>query len=125
MCANEFNIPFAAEHGSGRAKKQKVDFAEWEEETPRMMDEVEEYCSSNFQLDESSEEKLLLFWEKQDCLFPRLQHLARRILCIPASGASESSFSTAGRVLEARRNRLNPGTVDAILFLHSAKKKAK
>ena len=47
--------------------------------------------------------------------------LARGVLCVPASSASsERAFSSAGRVLEARRNRLNPGTVDAILFLHSA-----
>lgn len=53
----------------------------------------------------------------------RLRALARRILCIPASSAaSECTFSSAGRVIEARRNPLNPGTVDSILFLHSARK---
>ncbi|XP_044069250.1 zinc finger protein 618-like [Siniperca chuatsi] len=114
-------------HDSGRAKKQKVDFTEWEDERPKLMDEVEEYCSTNF-LFEESEENLLSFWEKQDRSFPRLQHLARRILCIPATSAvSERSLSAAGcnSIIEARRNRLNPGTVDAILYLHSAKKKYK
>lgn len=110
-------------HDSRPAKKQKVDFTEWEDDTPQSMDEVEEYCSTIFQFEQSSEEDLLSFWEKQDRSFPKLQHLARRILCIPAtSAASERSFSAAGRIIEARRNRLNPGTVDAILFLHSAKK---
>ncbi|KAF1377848.1 hypothetical protein PFLUV_G00205000 [Perca fluviatilis] len=109
-------------HDSGRAKKQQVDFTEWEDETPSM-DEVEEYCATNVACEESSEDNLLSFWEKQDRSFPRLRRLARRILCIPAtSAASERSFSAAGRIMEARRNRLNPGTVDAILFLHSAKK---
>ena len=97
-------------------------FSEWEDETPAATDEVDDYCSTTFQLT-ASDENLLFFWEKQG-RFPRLQQLAKRFLCIPAtSAASERCFSAAGRVIEARRNRLNPGTVDAILYLHSAKKK--
>lgn len=37
------------------------------------------------------------------------------------TGTSASSEGT-GTVLEAHRNRLNPGTVDFVLFLHSEKK---
>lgn len=100
------------------------DFTEWEEESDTIiLDEVQKYCSTNFRIDGSAEENLLSFWEKQGQSFPRLQHLAKRILCIPAtSAASERSFSAAGRFIEARRSRLNPDTVDAILFLYSAKK---
>lgn len=112
-------------HFSGQARRLKVDFTEWEDDTLQPMDEVGEYCCTHYQFEKSSEEDLLSFWKKQQHSFPRLQHLARRILCIPASsGASERSLSAAGSITEARRNRLNPGTVDAILFLHNAKKKS-
>ncbi|XP_061746895.1 E3 SUMO-protein ligase ZBED1-like isoform X11 [Nerophis ophidion] len=105
-------------------KKKRIDFTEWEEDTSLLVDEVEDYSSTNFRLDRSAEEHLLSFWRQQGQSFPRLQHLAKRLLCIPATiAASERSFSAAGRILEARRSRLNPGTVDAILFLHSANKK--
>ena len=109
-------------------KKPRIDFTEWEEDTAGLIvDEVEGYSSTNFHIDAGSAEvNLLSFWEKQGQSFPRLQHLAKRILCVPAtSAASERSFSAAGRVIEARRSRLNPDTVDAILFLHGAKTHSK
>ena len=82
---------------------------------------MQRYLDSQFAWDGDD---LLGFWgaqEKQGS-FPMLTKVARMILCIPASSAaSERAFSSAGRVLEARRNRLNPETVDAILFLHSSR----
>lgn len=64
-----------------------------------MMDEVEENCSSNFQLDESSGKFAFVLGETRS-LIPTTA--APAILSIPAtSGASEHSFSAAGRVLEA------------------------
>ena len=108
------------------AKKKKVDFfSEWEDDTSTDRDEVDEYCGTTFQMTEELDcVNLLAFWEKQGRSFPLLQQLAKRIFSVPAtSAASERCFSAAGRIIEARRNRLNPGTVDAILFLHSAKKK--
>ena len=84
---------------------------------------MERYLAAHFTPDDCDEDRLLEFWERQAHTFPRLRALARRILCVPASSAaSECTFSSAGRVVEARRNRLNPETVDAILFLHSARK---
>ncbi len=56
------------------------------------------------------------------------RHESAKQLCIPfpaTSASSERTFSSAGRVLESRCNRLNPGTVDAILFLHSERKNTK
>ena len=52
--------------------------------------------------------------------FPMLAKLAHRELGKPASSApSERVFSKAGFVIQARRNRLAPSTVNNILFLHS------
>ncbi|XP_041839735.1 E3 SUMO-protein ligase ZBED1-like [Melanotaenia boesemani] len=110
---------------AGRAKRKMGDFSEWEDEgdAAEEKDEVHRYIDSQFFWDG---EDLLSFWESQSQpkAFPVLSKVARMILCIPATSASsERAFSSAGRVLESRRNRLNPGTVDAILFLHSAGKR--
>lgn len=110
---------------SQREKKPRVDFAEWADDAADvgLTNELERYRAAHFKLDDCDEDRLLEFWERQAPTFPRLRALARRILCVPASSAaSERTFSSAGRVIEARRNRLNPGTVDSILFLHSARK---
>ena len=99
---------------------------EWED-TPDLIepDELERYMKTHFSAEQCRDDgkALLKFWRNQSSTFPLLSMLARAVLCIPASSASsERAFSTAGRVLEARRNRLNPGTVDSILFLHSEAK---
>jgi hypothetical protein len=52
--------------------------------------------------------------------FPLLHRVAIGVLSVPASSASsERVFSTAGRVLEKRRNQLSSSSVDALLFMHS------
>lgn len=104
-----------------RAKRKREAFSEWEDEVEEDdKDEVQRYINSQFNFTTWDEDNLLSFWELHKSSFPLLAKVARMILCIPASSAaSERVFSSAGRVLEARRNRLNPGTVDAILFLHS------
>ena len=70
-----------------------------------------------------SEEKngLLDWWQKNQNTYPKLAHLARQIFCVPASSSSsERVFSAAGRIIEERRTRLKPDTVDSLLFLHAA-----
>ncbi|KAK1577904.1 hypothetical protein Q3G72_025896 [Acer saccharum] len=45
-----------------------------------------------------------------------MSEIARDILAIPVSTvASESSFSTGGRIVNAQRNRLLPSTLEAIM----------
>lgn len=101
-------------------------FAEWADDRCAdvgLENELERYRIAHFTLDDCDEDRLLAFWERQAPTFPRLRALARRILCVPASSAaSERTFSSAGHVIEARRNHLNPETVDSIPFLHSARK---
>lgn len=110
---------------SQREKRPRVDFAEWADDAADvgLTNELKRYLAAHFTLDDCDEDRLLEFWERQAPTFPRLRASARRILCVPASSAaSERTFSSAGRVIEASRNRLNPGTLDSILFLHSARK---
>lgn len=66
------------------------------------------------------DEDLLHWWYNHQYVFPNLAKLARQILNIPAtSTCSERNFSSAGRVMEARRTRLAPSKLDQLLFLHS------
>lgn len=97
-----FHLSFVGIADGAPTKKPRTDFTEWEEESVTIiLDEVQKYSSTNFRIDGSAEENLLSLWEKQGQSFPRLQHLAKRILCIPAtSAASERSFSAAGRVIK-------------------------
>lgn len=106
-------------------KRKRDEFTEWEDESEDVAerDEVQRYIEGQFFWDG---EDILTFWQSQSIAFPMLAKVSKMILCIPATSASsERTFSSAGRVLESRRNRLNPGTVDAILFLHSEHKNTK
>ena len=58
---------------------------------------------------------VLKCWSKQEDL-PKLAELSRFIFSIPASEAtSERLFSTSGRILEERRQNLDPENVDSII----------
>ena len=53
--------------------------------------------------------------------FPLLSKLARKILCIPATSApSERTFSTAGNIATAKRNRIAPELLEQIVFLNES-----
>ncbi|KAK9757915.1 hypothetical protein RND81_01G194600 [Saponaria officinalis] len=59
---------------------------------------------------------ILTWWKTNGSTYPILQMIARDILGIPASSvASESAFSTGGRVLSQHRSRLLPSTVEALM----------
>lgn len=120
-----FRLNFATYFLLGMSQKRRRLFAEWED-TPEELfeadDEVQRYVSNHF-TPEDCQKDILALWKDHQRDYPSLSVVAKAVLCIPATSASsERTFSSAGRVLEARRNRLNPGTVDSILFLHSAKK---
>lgn len=60
----------------------------------------------------------LQWWKDNQHRFPNIALLARKILAIPATSASsERLFSSAGLVITEKRNRLNPNTVESIIFL--------
>jgi hypothetical protein len=55
------------------------------------------------------------FWRRNQETFPLLSHLARRILCIPASSlACERLFSHAGGIVTKKRNRLSSERVHSM-----------
>ncbi|KAL5564723.1 hypothetical protein UlMin_027887 [Ulmus minor] len=58
-----------------------------------------------------------LFWWKQNSIkYPVLSLIARDVLAVPISTvASESAFSTGGRILDPYRSSLNPKTVNMLV----------
>ncbi|KAM0056897.1 putative HAT dimerization domain, ribonuclease H-like superfamily, hAT-like transposase, RNase-H [Helianthus debilis subsp. tardiflorus] len=59
---------------------------------------------------------ILKWWKVQQCRYPVLAKMARDILAIPVSTvASESAFSTGGRVLVSFRTSLTPRMVEALV----------
>ncbi|XP_057981182.1 zinc finger BED domain-containing protein RICESLEEPER 3-like [Malania oleifera] len=64
----------------------------------------------------SQEFDILGWWKINNPRFPILSQLARDVLAIPiATVASESAFSTGGRVLDSFRTSLTPKVVEALI----------
>ena len=67
---------------------------------------------------------ILLWWKQHDNVLPLLSKIAKRVLTIPASSAkSERVFSTGGNVVTAKRNRLAPKKVEALVLIKENKDK--
>ena len=63
---------------------------------------------------------LLMWWRCNSSKYPILSTLAKDILAVPVSTvASESSFSTGGRILDSFRTSLSPTTVEALICTQS------
>lgn len=61
---------------------------------------------------------ILSYWEGNKVRYPVLAQLAKDVLAVPISTvASESAFSTGGRVLDCFRSSLKPSTVEGIICL--------
>ena len=59
---------------------------------------------------------ILEFWKSRACHYPIMAAMARDILTVQASTvASESAFSFSGRVLNERRSRLNPQSLEVCI----------
>ncbi|GAU10851.1 hypothetical protein TSUD_424540, partial [Trifolium subterraneum] len=66
--------------------------------------------------EDSSNFNILNYWKVHSSRFPVLANIARDLLAIPVSTvASESAFSTGGRVLDEYRSRLSTRTVEALI----------
>lgn len=68
----------------------------------------------------SNEEEfdILSWWKTEGREYPILSRIARDVLAIPVSTvASESAFSTGGRVVDPHRSRLEPEIVEALICM--------
>ena len=61
---------------------------------------------------------VLSWWKKNSCKFPVLSELAKDVLAVQVSSvASESAFSTSGRILDPFRSCLTPYMIEALVCL--------
>ncbi|CAL1360735.1 unnamed protein product [Linum trigynum] len=65
---------------------------------------------------ESEDFDILMWWKVHSTKYPIIAKMARDVLAVPISTvASESTFSTSGRVLDPYRSSLSPKTVEALI----------
>jgi len=66
--------------------------------------------------EDSKKFDILAWWKGQSSRFPILSTLARDVLAIPISTvASESAFSTGGRILDDFRSSITPFMIEALV----------
>ncbi|KAJ1704209.1 hypothetical protein LUZ63_003988 [Rhynchospora breviuscula] len=79
--------------------------------------ELEDYLAA--ELDEASMDEefdILAWWRLKSPKYPILSQLTKDILAVPISTvASESAFSTSGRILSPARSSLNDESIEALL----------
>lgn len=77
--------------------------------------ELDHYLEDDV-LPRSNNFDILSWWKNHGVKYPNLRLIARDILAIPVSTvASESAFSTSGRLLSPHRSRLSSKTVEALM----------
>ena len=70
-------------------------------------------CDTVSQLDDSFD--ILRWWHEHKLTYPVLSIMAKDVLTVPVSTiSSESTFSMTGRIIEERRRRLKPETVEML-----------
>jgi hypothetical protein len=70
----------------------------------------------NLILDEDNKFDILKWWSENLKRFPSLSKLVKVLLMVPmTSVASESAFSTGGRVIDDHRTRLNEDIIEALI----------
>ncbi|KAL0413332.1 UNVERIFIED_CONTAM: Zinc finger BED domain-containing protein RICESLEEPER 1, partial [Sesamum radiatum] len=81
----------------------------------RVKSELEKYLSEDVEMHRDKFD-ILNWWKVNTLRFPILSKMARDVLAVPVSTvASESAFSTGGRVLDAFRSSLSPKIVQALI----------
>ncbi|GJZ12294.1 zinc finger BED domain-containing protein RICESLEEPER 2 [Tanacetum coccineum] len=103
-------------HGLNQHKKKKS------RGDPTMSSEYEQYLKTDFvsglQPKDFASYDVLGFWKSKENQFLVLSRMAMDILSVQASSvASESAFSTSGRLLTIRRTRLTPESLEMCMCL--------
>ncbi|WVZ56860.1 hypothetical protein U9M48_007332 [Paspalum notatum var. saurae] len=107
--------------GSGRmmktivAKRMKLNNGSSSSYNRGSRSELEKYLAEECE-DDTKKFDILAWWKGQSSRFPILSRLARDVLAIPISTvASESAFSTCGRIMDDFRTSLTPFMVEALV----------
>ena len=81
--------------------------------------ELDNYLKEKL-LPKDMELDLLLWWKTNGFKYPTLQRIGKDIFAVPISiVASESAFSTGGRLVTPHRSRLHPKTLEALMCAQS------
>ncbi|KAH7663375.1 Tam3-transposase (Ac family) protein [Dioscorea alata] len=87
--------------------------------TTHLESELDLYLEEDI-LPRTSDFDILMWWKLNGVKYPTLQKIAKDVLAIPISSvASESAFSTGGRILSPHRNRLHWQTLEALMCVRS------
>ncbi|KAH0675339.1 hypothetical protein KY285_023140 [Solanum tuberosum] len=93
--------------------------SQWEkhlevEENIGKKSELDQYLMDN--VEKPKDFNILTWWKVSSNRYPTISKMARDVLSIPVSTvASESAFSTGGRILDSYRSSLSPKTVEALI----------
>ncbi|KAF7139508.1 hypothetical protein RHSIM_Rhsim07G0239000 [Rhododendron simsii] len=78
--------------------------------------EVDKYVNDLCERKDTPDFDILLWWKNNSKKYPILSQVARDVLAMPVSTvASESAFSTGGRVLDPFRSSLSPSMVETLV----------
>ena len=111
--------PITSKQGRGRggklkeivAKKMRLGIGS----SNNTKSELDKYLSEETE-DTEMKLDLLVWWKASEQRFPILARMARDVLAIPISTvASESAFSTSGRILDDFRSTLTPFMLEALV----------
>ncbi|CAN1732014.1 Putative AC transposase [Linum perenne] len=87
--------------------------------TTAVVTELDNYLNEDV-LPRSSDFDILMWWKLSGLKYPILQAVARDVLVIPVTSvASESAFSSGGRLLDPHRSKLHSATVEALMCTRS------
>ena len=107
-----------AEHGQPLAHKVRTAAFRShlrQRDTIEAKNELERYLNEAC-VDEDDNYDVLAWWKLNESRFLVLSKMARDLLAVPVSTvASESAFSTGGRVLDVFRSSLSPKTTEALI----------
>ncbi|WOG82388.1 hypothetical protein DCAR_0101552 [Daucus carota subsp. sativus] len=86
------------------------------EETKENKSEIDIYLSDGVERGATDDFDVLLWWKANSTKFPILSSVAKNVLAMPITTvASESAFSTGGRVIDPFRSSLTPKTAEALI----------
>ena len=127
--SNDDSVPMSTQNATPEIGTDSLDaFFSWNSSSSVASgkNELQEYLEENT-LPGSREFDILGWWKLNGIKYPTLSLIARDILAIPISTvASESSFSTSGRIIGPHRNKLNEDTIETVIctqnWLYAGKK---